>query len=207
MTLRAGQAKLRRMQSFQEVLTGLLREQIARQPGWRVLEVAPHTDLATIPDSVFHALLCARGPGGLGERQIALRESHRILVDGGCIGLALANAKNRYVMALREALADHQSTVFDAGEDEPLETLLRFAGFVDVAVSSSMFNMRLEPTQQWLLRDTAGTPYADPIASMDAPTRAAMLRRISASLKDLWRIDSFEVPVSVQFSHGRKGRP
>ena len=62
---------------------------------------------------------------------------------------------------------------------------------------TATFTRYVEPTQEWLLQDTAGLPYSTAVASMDSVTLAAMIREIASKLKPYWNGNTFAIPMET----------
>lgn len=171
-------------------------------------------DAAALPfaDAAFDVVLCQQGLQFFPDKAAALREMHRVLSPGGVLGLNVYSAPNRYQVALAAALTKYvdentamQSLApFAFGKVEELRRLLSLGGFTGAEIQTSAVTRRIEPSQQWLLEDTAGVPYASAIAALDPAARAAMIRGIAGALKDLWEGDSFAVAFDVHFVCAKK---
>lgn len=142
------------------------------------------------------ALLCVEPCRPLRFTQLA-----RVLAPEGWIALAALDPANRFHAALAEALGG-------AYEDAPFCRLAALAGtlesngFTDVEVVGASEELRVLPTQDWLLRNAVTPALAD-----KAPfERAALLRELAARLKDLWYEDAFRVPVAIRCVYARKRR-
>jgi ubiquinone/menaquinone biosynthesis C-methylase UbiE len=168
-------------------------------------------DCAALPFAArsFDAVLCQQALQFLLDKERALAEMRRVLVSRGRIGLDVFGAPSAYSAALSEALARHVDaqaaarslTPFALADAEALSGMLRKAGFADVDVHTNMISRRVEPTQEWLLQDTAGTPYGASIVEMNPAARAQMLREIAAQLRNYWSGDCFAVPTEVHFAY------
>lgn len=157
----------------------------------------------------FDVVLCQQALQFFPDRDRALAEMRRVLVPAGRIGLDVFGAPSAYTAALSAGLAkyvDAQAAAlslapFAFSDPDALAGMLRNAGFADVEVSTTAISRRVEPTQEWLLRDTAGTPYGASIIAMEPATRAQLLREIASQLKNYWSGDCFAVPTEVHFAY------
>ncbi len=97
-----------------------------------------------------------------------------------------------------DATAAKRSLVpFALGDPCVLGKLASDAGFETIEIETATFTRYVEPTQEWLLQDTAGLPYSTTVASMDSVTRAAMIREIASKLKPDWNANTFAVPMQT----------
>lgn len=171
-------------------------------------------DASELPfaDAAFDVVFCQQGLQFFPDKPAALRQMRRVLVPGGIVALSVFGAPNRYNAALADALARYVDekvamrslAPYALRDVEALRTIVNAAGFAHADIRTSVFTKRVEPSQEWLLQDTGGSPYSSAIAALDAATRAAMIRDIAAALKDLWDVDSFAAPGEVHFVYARK---
>jgi len=175
-------------------------------------------DCAALPFAAgsFDVVLCQQGLQFFTDKSRALAEMRRVLAPGGRIGLNVFGTPSAYIVALSQALQRHideraaerslaPCALCDASN---LAGLLAGAGFADIEVRTTLISRRVEPTQEWLLQDSAGTPYGPSIQAMEPTVRAQMLREISAQLRNYWSNDCFAVPTEVHFAYGlRKEDP
>lgn len=163
-------------------------------------------------DATFDAVLCQQGLQSFPDKPAALREMHRVLVPHGVLALSVFGAPNRYDAALAEAIARYVNekiakrslAPFTLGDVDALYTIVNGAGFAHAEICTSVITQRVQPSQEWLLHDSAGSPYASSIVALDAATRAAMVREIGAKLKEFWDRDSFAVPTDVHLVYAQK---
>lgn len=175
---------------------------------WRQGDV---TEL-TFADSAFDTVLCQQGLQYFPDRPRALREIYRVLVPGGMLALNVWGKASRYNVVLAEALtryldvntANRSLAPFALADSQAVRTLVMDAGFSKIEMRTAVVTRRVQPSQEWLLQDTAGLPYASAIEGMDAVSRAAMVREIGAQLKEFWDGDSFAVPTEVLLVYSKK---
>jgi SAM-dependent methyltransferase len=171
-------------------------------------------DAAQLPFAMatFDVIVCQQGLQSFADQPAALREMCRVLVTRGTAALTVLGAPDRYSAVLAETLAKHVGTnmaklslePFVLSDVDALRAMVRAAGFGEPEIRTSVVMRRVEPSQEWLLQEIAGSPCARAIAALDAATRAAMVRDISAALRDLWNFDSFAVPAEVHLVKTRK---
>jgi ubiquinone/menaquinone biosynthesis C-methylase UbiE len=157
----------------------------------------------------FDVVLCQQALQFFADRGRALAEMRRVLAAAGRLGLDVFGAPSVYSAALSAALAkyaDAQAAAsslapFVFSDPDALAGMLRNAGFANVGVRTTTISRRVEPTQEWLLQDTAGTPYGASIVAMEPAVRAQLLREIAAQLKNYWSRDCFAVPTEVHFAY------
>lgn len=182
-------AILARMQpSVFALLAGLALERLALRPEARALV------LGDGPGSV-HGTVDALVV--IGNKALAATEAARMLVPGGWLAVAILDPANRFYAALAIALG--RCSV----EPARAPVLEEYEAFTDVERSRRQLEIRVEPTQKWLLLNAPSSAAKVLIASRPE-ARAALARRVAAELKDLWRDDSFHVPVVVDFAYARR---
>lgn len=171
-------------------------------------------DATALPfaDGAFDVVLCQQGLQFFPDKACALQEIYRVLVPGGTAALNVWGKVSRYNVALAEALtryhdvnvANRSLAPFALADSLTVRTLVKDAGFSKIKVRTAVVTRRVQPSQEWLLQDTAGLPYAAAIDGMDSAVRAAMVREIGAKLKEFWDGDSFAVPTDVHFVYAQK---
>lgn len=159
-------------------------------------------------DGSFDRVYCQQGLQFLPDKPRALREMHRVLAPGGTVALSVwrpANPGSPYNAALAEGLEKHADATaakfslvpFTLGDPSVLGKLASDAGFETIEIETATFTRYVEPTQEWLLQDTAGLPYSKAVASMDSVTLAAMIREIASKLKPYWNANTFAIPMET----------
>ncbi len=159
-------------------------------------------------DGSFDRVYCQQGLQFFPDKPRALREMRRALAPGGIAALSVwrpANPGSPYNAALAEGLEKHADATaaklslvpFTLGDPSVLGKLAGDAGFEAIEIETATFTRYIEPTQEWLLQDTAGLPYSTAVASMDSVTRAAMLREIASKLKPYWNGNTFAIPMET----------
>ena len=162
-------------------------------------------------DASFDVVACSQGLQFFPDKVRVLREMWRVVAPGGALALGLFGAPSAYTVALADALARYAGaaaaarslTPYSLGDRELLRRLAHDA-FGAIEINTVALPRRIEPTQEWLLQDTEGTPYGTAIAAMDAAMRAEMIREISAKLAECWDVDAYSVPRDVHLVYARK---
>lgn len=154
------------------------------------------------PDAAFDAVLCQQGlqffPNGAG----ALREMARVLAPGGTLAVAVWGEPGPFIHSLALGLSTFAGEGVGAQCLAPyrlsdltaLQAIAHDAGLAAAVTCTEVVHRRVEATQEWLLRFSAGLPYGPAVAAMAPATRARMLRDVAASLKPYWINDHFSVP-------------
>lgn len=170
-------------------------------------------DVAALPfaDAAFDVVLCQQGLQFFPDKSGALREMRRVIAPGGMLALSVFGPANRFNAALAEGLikyvdakvATRSLAPFAFGDPAVLRATVSDAGFSGIEIRTVVLTRRVEPTQEWLLQYSAGSPYAAAIAGMNATARAEMVREIAAKLKDFWDAESFAVPTEVHLVYAQ----
>jgi ubiquinone/menaquinone biosynthesis C-methylase UbiE len=171
-------------------------------------------DAAALPftDGTFDTVFCQQAMQFFTDRAGALGEMRRVLAAGGRVGVSVFAEVNRYNAALAEglaALAGEQAgrralLPFSLPDAAELRQLATRAGLRGAEVTRISLIRRVQPSQEWLLRDTGGTPHGPAVLGLDAVARARLVREIAAKLKGLWDVDAFLVPTPIHILHARK---
>jgi SAM-dependent methyltransferase len=128
-----------------------------------VLDVGRRSDIERLPfaDGSFDAVVCRQRLQLLPDRNLALSEIRRVLVDGGSATITVGGSIERSAAftALADALERHGGAYlaacvhrrFSLSEPEDLRASLAHAGFTDIAMRSSQETTSL-PSAAALLR-------------------------------------------------------
>lgn len=160
----------------------------------------------------FDVVLCQQGMQFFADVGEALREMHRVLAPGGLLAINLFSGASRYNDSLAESLQSHGHGEAAAavrlptrlGDGQELRSRILRTGFPTCEARQASLVRRVEPSQQWLLQDSAGTPFGQHFAAMDARARAAVVRELASRLKDLWDGDAIAVPIDLVILLARK---
>jgi ubiquinone/menaquinone biosynthesis C-methylase UbiE len=170
-------------------------------------------DACSLPfaDASFDVVACSQGVQFFPDKVVGLREMWRVTARSGTLALGVFGPASPYHVALAEALAKYAGagvaarslTPYSLGDKGLLRRLANDA-FGAIEIRTEVLPRRVEPTQEWLLQDTEGTPYGTAIAEMDAAIRAEMIREIGAKLARFWDADAYSVPREVHLVYARK---
>ena len=163
-------------------------------------------------DASFDVVVCQQGLQFFPDRARAVREMRRVVSDSGIVALAVTGAPTAYNTALAQALTRRGHAMaatrclapFVLADPLLIRSIVSDAGFSAIDLRTEMLVRRFEPTQEWLLQESAGRPYGGLIAEMDDADRAAMVREIAAGLSQYWKNDSFSIPREVHLVLARK---
>jgi len=166
-------------------------------------------------DGSFDRVYCQQGLQFFPDKVRALREMRRVLAPGGTAAFSawrLANPGSPYNAALAEGLEKHADATaaklsllpFALGDPSVLGKLASDAGFETVEIGTAAFTRYFEPTQEWLLQETAGLPYSTVVAGMNPIALAAMIREITSKLKPYWNGNTFAIPMETHIVIVRK---
>jgi ubiquinone/menaquinone biosynthesis C-methylase UbiE len=134
------------------------------------------------PDGDFDVVLCQQGLQFFPDQRKALKETHRVLRDGGrayfrvwaradpytnAVGAALAkvideNASRRYLVAL------------DVPDADVLQSMFSEVGFGQVNVEHIEMEVRLPEIEKFILAHLRGTPVADAVESLSESKQSAL---------------------------------
>ena len=144
------------------------------------------------PDRSFDVVLCQQGLQFFPDKQLALREMHRVLAPGGRLALSVWNGAGIYNSAVGKALDElldgETAARFCASrkvpDGEELQRLFVDAGFRDISVRVARLEIHLPPLDGFVLRQLASTPVSPALAKTDAHTRRRVCERVKEQLED-----------------------
>jgi ubiquinone/menaquinone biosynthesis C-methylase UbiE len=146
----------------------------------------------TLPfdDGGFDVVLCQLGLQFFPNRAPALAQMHRVLTDGGRLGLSVYGPieDNPGTLALAQALDHHLGTGASQTKRAEhvlayttlVEKLVRDAGFQDVVITTETKIVRFPSTAEWVQIQLTATPLASLLAEQLARPRTT--ERITASV-------------------------
>jgi len=152
---------------------------------------------------------CSSSPIGLQ----ALREMHRVLVAGGRLSLmvwcgisespgfaALADALERHV---GQAAASIMRAPFGLADDYELATLIRNAGFQNIAIQRRVGTVRFPSVEKLVLSYIAGSPLAGPISAANDAARGALIVDVRNALSRYVSLTQLAFPIAADLLSAR----
>jgi hypothetical protein len=116
----------------------------------------------------------------------------RVLVVGGRVALSVwrpLDYQPAYVV-LADALEDHigdeagtmMRSPFPAWDGKDLRTLVQDTGFDDVSVTIEIGSVRYPSVEEFVRREAASSPLAEPIAAVEREVREELVREVEDAL-------------------------
>lgn len=155
---------------------------------WRQADA---TDLP-FSDEGFDVICCQQGLQFFDDPTAVLAEMHRVLVPGGRVALSvwrpldyqpgyvgLANALERYI---GDEAGTMMRSPFPAWDGEDLRTFVQNVGFDDVSVTIEIGSVRYPSVEEFVRREAASSPLAEPIAAVERGVRNELIQEIEDAL-------------------------
>jgi ubiquinone/menaquinone biosynthesis C-methylase UbiE len=174
-------------------------------------------DAMTLPfsDETFNVAFSQLGLQYFADRLQALREIQRVIIPEGRLVVLVwrAIAHSPGFAALAEALDQHVSPAAGAvmrapfvfGDcPEELRTLLTDAGFREVMVRSDVRMVRFASPEALVQYQVAGSPLAGHVVQADDAAREALIRDVTAAMKDYLNDDGVAFPIEGHIAVGKK---
>ena len=168
------------------------------------------------PDGAYDAVLCRDGIMLVPEPHRAAGEIRRVLRDGGRFAIAVWGPpeRNPWLSLVFRAVGEQTGMPvpppgtpgpFSLGDAGRLGGLLTGAGLRDVAVEELPVPYRAGTFDEWLGRSSelAG-PLAQALASMPAPAKAALHKRLQEAARPFTTSDGLEFPGLALVASGRR---
>ena len=159
------------------------------------------------PDAAFEVVLCQQGLQFFPDKPRALRDMRRVLVPTGRLVLsvwrglphcpwqrAVAAALERHVSA--EAAANIRAP-FALGDAAELRALLTGAEFRTVHIRIESQMIRHASLEEFVPGYLSATPVAGVLATLEEPTRAAILQEVKTLLHAYVDDDGLAVPIEA----------
>jgi ubiquinone/menaquinone biosynthesis C-methylase UbiE len=137
----------------------------------------------------FRVVLCQLGLQFFPDRLEALREMHRVLEPGGCVGVSVYSEIERQpaAAALSAALDRHlgesaslaKRREHSLADVEGLRTLLVDAGFVDASIQTVARTARFASVAQWVRLQFVATPLASLLTETEPSERERLVGLVS----------------------------
>lgn len=143
------------------------------------------------PDRAFDLVLCQQGLQFSQDREAAVAEMHRVLDDGGRLGIAVWRGLEHHPFhaTFNGILKSHLgipalARPFSLADEDELERLLVGGGFVDVTVEPHSMSLR-EPDPDRFAASSVETIVAaiPDVQHLDEEERAALTQAVAADLE------------------------
>jgi ubiquinone/menaquinone biosynthesis C-methylase UbiE len=159
------------------------------------------------PETTFDVVLCQQGLQFFPDKAAALRDMQRVLVPTGQLVLSVWRRISHcpWQRAVADALERHVSIdaalgirgAFALGDREELRALITAAGFRTVRIRIDSQMIRYPSLEESVPGYLSATPVAGVVATLDEPTRAAVLREIKTSLRAYMDDDGLAAPIEA----------
>jgi ubiquinone/menaquinone biosynthesis C-methylase UbiE len=159
------------------------------------------------PEAGFDVVLCQQGLQFFPDKRSALRDMHRVLVPTGHLVLSVWRRISHcpWQRAVADALERHVGTdaamgirsAFALGDREELRALITAAGFRTIRIRIDSQMIRYPSLEEFVPGYLSATPVAGVVATLDEPTRAAILREVKTSLQDYLDDDGLAAPIEA----------
>ena len=168
----------------------------------RVLDL----DAIDEPDAGYDVVLCREGLMFAADHARAAAEIHRVLRPGGRAAIAVwgPRADNPWLGLVLDTVSDQVGIPipppglhgpFALESREKLDTILRGAGFADVAIGELPTPVRAGSFDEWWTRTLAlAGPLAGIVSGLPEETRAAITERLRADVRPYETSDAIELP-------------
>ena len=170
-------------------------------------------DKLPFPDGSFNVVYCQLGLQFFADRPAALREMRRVLGTEGRLALmvwrgihespgfaVLADALQRHV---GQAAAAIMRAPFGLSNADELETLVRAAGFQNVAIQQRSETVRFPSVERFVLSYVAGSPLAGPVSQADDAARAGLITDVRNALGKFTSNDELAFPIAAHLLSAR----
>ena len=170
-------------------------------------------DKLPFPDESFDVVYCQLGLQFFADRAAALREMRRVLGAEGRLALmvwrgiqespgfaALAESLERHV---GQAPAAIMRAPFGLSNAEELATLIRAAGFQDVAIQQRVGTVRFASVDRFVLSYVAGSPLAGPMSQASDAAREALITDARNALAQYMTHTELAFPIAAHLLSAR----
>lgn len=176
-----------------DINAGMLEIARGSRPNGTAIEWFEGSALALpFPDGSFDVVLCQLGLQFFSDKPMALREMHRVLVQGGRLALsvytaientpvaaALADALDRHLAPGASSVKRSEHALSDA---EEIHELLVGAGFRNVSLQTATQIIRFTSPREYVQLQIRATPMAALLESLDEEQRNMKIDAITSSL-------------------------
>jgi len=159
------------------------------------------------PEATFDVVLCQQGLQFFPDKAAALRDMRRVLVPRGHLVLSVWRRISHcpWQRAVADALEHHVSMdaamgirgAFALGDREELRAVITASGFRTVHIRIESQMIRYPSLEEFVPGYLSATPVAAVAATLDEPTRAAVLRRIRTSLEPYMDDNGLAAPIEA----------
>ncbi|WP_293033172.1 class I SAM-dependent methyltransferase [Natronococcus sp.] len=149
------------------------------------------TDLP-FSDEGFDIVCCQQALQFFDDPGAVVREMRRVLIPGGRAALSVwrpIDYQPAYVVladALERYIGDEAGTMmrspFPAWDGEDLRTLVQNSGLDDVSVTVDIGSVRYPSVAEFVRREAASSPLAEPIAAVERAVRDELIQEVEDAL-------------------------
>lgn len=166
-------------------------------------------DATNLPFSAecFDVVCCQQALQFFDDPIAVLAEIHRTLASGGHAALSVWRPLEYHpgYVVLAEALEHHigdeagtmMRSPFPAWDESDLRELVQEAGFDDASVTIEIGDVRYPSVAEFVRREAASSPLADPIKAVDHAVRADLVREVADRLDDYTDDDGIVSPMET----------
>jgi ubiquinone/menaquinone biosynthesis C-methylase UbiE len=158
-------------------------------------------------EATFDVVLCQQGLQFFPDKPAALRDMRRVLVPTGRLVLSVWRRISHcpWQRAVADALERHVGSdattgirgAFALADREELRSLITAAGFRTVRIRIDSQMIRYPSLEEFVPGYLSATPVAGIAATLDEPTRAAILREIETSLQPYMDDEGLAAPIEA----------
>lgn len=157
-------------------------------------------DATNLPfsDGRFDIVYCQQALQFFDDPAVAVQEMRRVIAPGGRVALSVwrpLDYQPGYVVladALEQHISDEAGTMmrspFPEWDGKDLRTFVQNAGFDDVSVTIEIGSVRYPSVTEFVRREAASSPLAEPIAAIEREIRDELVREVEDAL-DAYRDD------------------
>lgn len=165
------------------------------------------------PDASFDIALCEQGLQFFPNRQVALREMHRVLAPGGRAVLSVWRSTRDCpgFRAIEQALARHVGPEaaalppFSLGDADELRGLIAGAGFRETAIRADVKMTRFPSPELFVRCVVAGAPtMLGPLAEQGEAGLVNVVEDVASTLRSYMDDDGLAFPQANHIAHARK---
>jgi ubiquinone/menaquinone biosynthesis C-methylase UbiE len=167
-----------------------------------------------VSEATFDVVLCQQGLQFFPDKPAALRDMRRVLVPTGRLVLSVWRRISHcpWQRAVADALERHVGTeaatgirgAFALADREELRSLISAGGFRTVRIRIDSQMIRYPSLEEAVPGYPSATPVAAVAATLDEPTRAAILRDIKTSLQPYMDDDGLAAPIEAHVAVAEK---